>query len=157
MNPTGNSFHNRNFTMCCVHFPVKLVFFFWGEARQEAQSVFGTQLSTGDALKRGRGTPPCSPHQPAVQGASAGEGTARRQHGCPLSALPKSRPALVTHVTGYFWEPPAFLSGPENIRLVAWSVLLWASPSSSKVQAHSFLFWGSSYNGKEWRNSKPGL
>lgn len=27
MNPTGNSFHNRNFTMCCVHFPVKLVFF----------------------------------------------------------------------------------------------------------------------------------
>lgn len=143
-------------SQCAVFISLWNWFFFWGEARQEAQSVFGTQLSTEDAHRRGRGTPPCSPHQPAVQGANSGDGTAWGQHGCPLSALPKSHPALVTHITGYFWDPPAFLSGPENIRLVAWSSAL--SLSKLKQSTSPFVFvWGSSYNEKEWRNSKPGL
>ena len=35
VNPTGTSFHNRSFTMCCVPVPVKLVVSEWtGKARR---------------------------------------------------------------------------------------------------------------------------
>lgn len=143
-------------SQCAVFISLWNWFFFWGEARQEAPSVFGTQLSTGDAHRRGGGTPPCSPHQqlcrePARETAQPGDSTA-------VLWVPSQSPVLLWWPTlpGTSENLPLSSVAPRTFAL--WpGVLLWASPSSGKVQAPSFLFWGSSYNEKEWRNSKPGL